>query len=147
MAKRTEIQVIVLNGGTGIAPRDTTFDTIATLLEKTLPRFGEIFRQLSYAEIGSRAITGACNNTLIFSVPSSSRTVKIALEALILPKIQSLATLLNKTKWAKPTELNRLQLGNRTVTELVTEQKETTVPHNSSVYFLHLTGTNPSAKM
>lgn len=56
LAERLYVQAILLSGGTGIAPRDTTFDAIATLLTKTLPGFGEIFRQLSYAEIGSRAI-------------------------------------------------------------------------------------------
>ncbi|WP_327058723.1 MogA/MoaB family molybdenum cofactor biosynthesis protein [Leptolyngbya sp. Heron Island J] len=52
----SSVDVIICNGGTGIAPRDTTYDAIATLLEKEIPGFGEIFRQLSYAEIGARAI-------------------------------------------------------------------------------------------
>ena len=93
------IQAILLNGGTGIAPRDTTFDAIASLLTKTLPGFGEIFRQLSYEEIGSRAIAsraiaGVHNNTLIFSVPGSSKAVRLALEALILPELRHLTSLL-----------------------------------------------------
>ena len=106
-AKRSDIQAILLNGGTGIAPRDTTYDAISRLLTKELPGFGEIFRQLSYAEIGSRAIAsravagirtqgtnGSTRNTLIFSVPGSSKAVKLALEALILPEIVHLTTLI-----------------------------------------------------
>lgn len=89
------IAVILLNGGTGIAPRDTTYDAIAALLEKTLPGFGELFRALSYAEIGSRAmasraIAGTHGGTLIFSLPGSSHGVKLALEALILPELSHL---------------------------------------------------------
>lgn len=98
LATRTDIQAILLNGGTGIAPRDTTYDAIAQLLTKKLPGFGEIFRQLSYAEIGSRAIAsravaGIHHTTLIFSVPGSSKTVKLAMEALILPELQHLTSL------------------------------------------------------
>lgn len=84
--------VAILNGGTGIAPRDTTYDAIALLLEKTLPGFGEIFRALSYEEIGSRAmasraIAGVYHGKLIFSLPGSSGAVKLALEKLILPEL------------------------------------------------------------
>ncbi|MGD1898000.1 MAG: molybdenum cofactor biosynthesis protein B [Phormidesmis sp.] len=103
LAERSDIQAVLLNGGTGIAPRDTTYDAIASLLEKTLPGFGEIFRQLSYTEIGSRAIAsrataGTYRNTLIFSVPGSSKAVKLALEALILPELRHLTTLLSPKK-------------------------------------------------
>ncbi len=92
-------QAILLNGGTGIAARDTTFDAIAPLLEKELPGFGEIFRHLSYAEIGSRAISsraiaGIRHQTLIFSLPGSTKAVKLALEKLILPELQHLISLL-----------------------------------------------------
>ncbi|MEL6938912.1 MAG: MogA/MoaB family molybdenum cofactor biosynthesis protein [Cyanobacteria bacterium J06598_1] len=100
LAARSDVQAILLNGGTGIAPRDTTYDAIAALLEKTLPGFGEIFRQLSYTEIGSRAIAsrataGIHNRTLIFSVPGSSKAVNLALEALILPELRHLTKLLS----------------------------------------------------
>ena len=94
------LAVIILNGGTGIAPRDTTFDAIAGLLEKTLPGFGEIFRFLCYQEIGSRAIAsravaGVYRNKLIFSLPGSSNAVKLALENLILPELSHLVTQIN----------------------------------------------------
>ncbi len=99
LAARSEMQAILLSGGTGIAPRDTTYDALARLLEKELPGFGEIFRQLSYAEIGSRAIAsravaGICNATLIFSLPGSSKAVALAMKALILPEIRHLTSLL-----------------------------------------------------
>lgn len=94
------IDAIILNGGTGIAPRDTTYDAIERLLDKTLPGFGEIFRWLSYREIGSRAIAsravaGVRQNTLIFSLPGSSRAVVLAMENLILPELQHLVKQLN----------------------------------------------------
>lgn len=87
-----QTDLIIINGGTGIAPRDTTYDALESLLEKTLPGFGEIFRYLSYNEIGSRAIAsraiaGVYQQTLIFSLPGSSNAVKLALEKLILPEI------------------------------------------------------------
>ncbi len=92
ISKNQNVDVIIFNGGTGIAPRDTTYDAIANLLEKTLPGFGEIFRFLSYQEIGSRAIAsravaGIYRNKLIFSLPGSSNAVRLGMEALILPEI------------------------------------------------------------
>lgn len=86
------LDVLIFNGGTGIAPRDTTYDAIASLLDKTLPGFGEIFRYLSYREIGSRAIAsraiaGVYQNKLIFSLPGSSNAVKLGMNELILPEI------------------------------------------------------------
>lgn len=89
------VDVIICNGGTGIAPRDTTYDAISTLLDKEIPGFGEIFRQLSYAEIGaramaSRATAGVYKSTLLFLLPGSSNAVALAMEALILPELQHL---------------------------------------------------------
>ncbi len=92
LKQENKIDVIILNGGTGIAPRDTTYDALEGLLEKTLPGFGELFRYLSYQEIGSRAmasraIAGVYENILIFSLPGSSNAVKLALDKLILPEL------------------------------------------------------------
>jgi len=89
------LEVIIFSGGTGIAPRDTTYDVISSQLEKTLPGFGEIFRYLSYQEIGSRAIAsravaGIKNQKLLFSLPGSSNAVKLAMTQLILPEINHL---------------------------------------------------------
>ncbi|MCT7982235.1 MogA/MoaB family molybdenum cofactor biosynthesis protein [Laspinema sp. A4] len=92
LGQRPELEAVIFNGGTGIAPRDTTYDAIARLLEKTLPGFGEIFRALSYQEIGSRAIAsraiaGLYQSKLIFSIPGSTAAVKLALQQLILPEL------------------------------------------------------------
>jgi molybdopterin adenylyltransferase len=91
------IQAIIFNGGTGISARDTTYDAIANSLTKILPGFGEIFRMLSYQEIGSRAIAsraiaGTCDRLLVFSLPGSSGAVRLGMEKLILPELQHLVT-------------------------------------------------------
>ncbi|NEQ36676.1 MAG: MogA/MoaB family molybdenum cofactor biosynthesis protein [Okeania sp. SIO3I5] len=90
--QREDIDALIFNGGTGIAPRDTTYDAIENLLEKTLPGFGELFRWLSYQEIGSRAIAsravaGVYQGKLVFSLPGSSNAVKLGMEKLILPEL------------------------------------------------------------
>lgn len=90
------VRLILFNGGTGISPRDTTYDVISRMLEKTLPGFGEIFRMLSYQEVGaaamlSRATAGVYKKTLVFSMPGSPNAVEVALEKLILPEINHLA--------------------------------------------------------
>lgn len=100
LSARDDVDVILFNGGTGIAPRDTTYDTLESLLEKQLPGFGEIFRMLSFQDIGSRAIAsravaGVYRDKLIFSVPGSSGAVKLALEQLIIPELEHLVGLLN----------------------------------------------------
>jgi molybdopterin adenylyltransferase len=92
-------QVIILSGGTGIAPRDTTYDVLLTILDKELPGFGEIFRWLSYPEIGSRAITsrataGIYHGRVVFSLPGSMNAVTLAMEKLILPELVHLTRLL-----------------------------------------------------
>lgn len=101
-ANRADLQVVIFNGGTGIAPRDTTYDAIEQLLSKTLPGFGELFRYLSYQEIGSRAIAsravaGIYQNKLVFSLPGSTNAVKLATEKLILPELIHLVTQLGNT--------------------------------------------------
>ncbi len=89
---RGDIQAIVANGGTGIARRDTTFDAITGRLDKRLDGFGEIFRMLSYQQIGaaamlSRAVAGVIGSTVIFCTPGSANAVKLAMESLIAPEI------------------------------------------------------------
>ncbi|MDZ4763061.1 MAG: MogA/MoaB family molybdenum cofactor biosynthesis protein [Chloroflexota bacterium] len=96
LAALSAVRIILFNGGTGISPRDTTYDVISRLLEKTLPGFGELFRALSYAEVGaaamlSRATAGVYKGTLVFSMPGSPNAVQVALEKLILPEINHLA--------------------------------------------------------
>ena len=101
LGKRLDLDVIIFNGGTGIAPRDTTYDAIESLLEKTLPGFGELFRWLSYQEIGSRAIAsraiaGVYNSKLVFSLPGSTNAVQLAMQQLILPELVHLVGQLGK---------------------------------------------------
>lgn len=86
------INAIIVNGGTGIAGRDVTFPIISSLIQKHMPGFGEIFRMLSWDEVGSasmlsRATAGVSGDTVIFSVPGSSNAVRLALEKLIGPEL------------------------------------------------------------
>lgn len=102
LGTKSNLDAIILNGGTGIAPRDTTYDAVEKLLEKILPGFGEIFRFLSYQEIGSRAIAsravaGVYQQKLVFSLPGSSNAVRLAMEKLILPELVHLVSQLRKT--------------------------------------------------
>lgn len=88
-------KVIITNGGTGIARRDSTFEVIDALLEKRLPGFGELFRMLSYHEIGpaamlSRATSGVYGGALIFCLPGSTNAVRLAMERLIMPQLAHL---------------------------------------------------------
>ncbi|MBW4472150.1 MAG: MogA/MoaB family molybdenum cofactor biosynthesis protein [Stenomitos rutilans HA7619-LM2] len=97
LSQQATLEAIIVNGGTGIAPRDTTYDAIALLLEKTLPGFGELFRWLSYQDIGSRAIAsraiaGVFRGRLVFSVPGSTGAVQLAMQTLILPELQHLVS-------------------------------------------------------
>ncbi|AKG23925.1 MogA/MoaB family molybdenum cofactor biosynthesis protein [Calothrix sp. 336/3] len=97
LSENPVIDAIILNGGTGIAPRDTTYDAVEKLLNKTLPGFGELFRFLSYQEIGSRAIAsravaGVYQQKLIFSLPGSSNAVRLGMEKLIIPELVHLVT-------------------------------------------------------
>jgi molybdenum cofactor biosynthesis protein B len=85
-----KINVILTSGGTGISKRDITVDSINELLNKKIEGFGELFRKLSYEEIGeaamiSRATAGTVDGTLVFCLPGSKNAVKLALSKLILP--------------------------------------------------------------
>ncbi len=96
LAAMAEVRLILFNGGTGISPRDTTFDVVSRMIEKPLPGFGELFRMLSYNEVGaaamlSRATAGVYRKTLVFSMPGSPNAVEVALDKLILPEINHLA--------------------------------------------------------
>jgi molybdopterin adenylyltransferase len=87
-----KLDVILLTGGTGVGSRDQTFETLSELLTKTLPGFGEIFRMLSYQEIGaaamlSRAVGGLIERTVVLAMPGSTAAVRLAMEKLILPEI------------------------------------------------------------
>lgn len=88
------VEALLLNGGTGIAPRDTTFEAVRDVLDKEMPGFGEIFRYLSFAEdigpaaILSRAVAGVVGKTAVFSTPGSSGAVKLAMTRIIVPELK-----------------------------------------------------------
>jgi molybdenum cofactor biosynthesis protein B len=86
------VQAIIATGGTGITSRDSTYEAIAGLLEKKLDGFGELFRMLSYNEIGaaammSRACAGLAAGRIIVSLPGSVAAVRLAMERLIVPEL------------------------------------------------------------
>ena len=90
--KQPGVQVIITTGGTGITSRDTTFEAIDALLEKRLDGFGELFRMLSYEEIGSaamlsRACAGLAGRKVIISLPGSEAAVRLAMTKLVLPEL------------------------------------------------------------
>jgi molybdenum cofactor biosynthesis protein B len=92
----SQARVILFNGGTGISPRDRTFDVLSRKLEKTLPGFGELFRMLSYEQVGaaamlSRATAGVYRQKVIVSTPGSPAAVQLAWEKLIAPELAHLA--------------------------------------------------------
>jgi len=89
------VDAILMNGGTGISARDQTVDVVESRIDKPLPGFGELFRMLSYEEIGagamlSRATAGVVRNTLVFAMPGSTNAVKLAMTELILPELKHL---------------------------------------------------------
>ena len=102
LCRRADCQAVLLTGGTGLAPRDTTYEAVSELLDKRLDGFGELFRMLSYEEIGSaamlsRATAGVCEATMVFSMPGSTGAVRLAMDKLILPQLGHLAALAGGT--------------------------------------------------
>jgi molybdopterin adenylyltransferase len=92
LSGRTAADVIITTGGTGLTARDNTYETIASLLDKRLDGFGELFRMLSYADLGaaamlSRATAGSIGTTAVFALPGSENAVRLAMTKLILPEI------------------------------------------------------------
>jgi len=93
-------QCILMTGGTGIAPRDVTCEAVLGLLEKKLDGFGELFRMLSFQEIGpramlSRAVAGTIGRTMVFCMPGSTAAVQLAMDRLILPTLSHAVALLS----------------------------------------------------
>lgn len=92
LAQRGDVDAILLTGGTGISSRDQTFETVSHLLTKPLPGYGELFRLLSFQEIGpaamlSRAVGGVLDRTIVLTMPGSPAAVRLAMEKLILPEL------------------------------------------------------------
>ena len=97
----SSLHAIIFSGGTGLTPKDVTYEAIKPLLEKTIDGFGELFRYLSYKDIGpssmlSRALAGKIKNKAIFLLPGSPNAVKLALTELILPEIKHMVYMINK---------------------------------------------------
>jgi molybdenum cofactor biosynthesis protein B len=89
---RKDLHAVLITGGTGISPRDQTFETVSGLLTKPLPGYGELFRMLSFAEIGpacilSRAIGGLRGEIVILVMPGSRAAVELAMSRIILPEL------------------------------------------------------------
>ncbi|MDN4073822.1 MULTISPECIES: MogA/MoaB family molybdenum cofactor biosynthesis protein [Fictibacillus] len=98
----TEIQAILINGGTGIAARDVTIETLKPMFTKEITGFGELFRMLSYTEdigsaaILSRAAAGVVGSTAVFAMPGSSGAAALAMKKLILPELAHVIREINK---------------------------------------------------
>ncbi len=91
-AARDELHAVLITGGTGISPRDQTYETVNALLTKPLPGYGELFRMLSYAEIGpacllSRAVGGLVGRQAVLVMPGSRAAVDLAMSRIILPEL------------------------------------------------------------
>jgi molybdenum cofactor biosynthesis protein B len=93
--QQLDIQVIFTTGGTGVSRRDTTIEVVEGLLDKRLDGFGELFRMLSYEQVGSaammsRALAGLAAGVLLFAIPGSPAAVELALDKLVIPELPHL---------------------------------------------------------
>ncbi len=92
LLERGEVHAILITGGTGLAPRDVTPEALAPILEREIPGFGELFRMLSYEEVGtaailSRATAGIAKGVVIFALPGSRGAIRTAVEKIVLPEL------------------------------------------------------------
>jgi molybdenum cofactor biosynthesis protein B len=100
---RDDVQAVIFTGGTGVAPRDVTPDTVEPLLDRVVPGFGELFRMLSYQDVGSaallsRALGGLAAGRAVFVLPGSRGAVQLAMEKLVLPELGHLVAEAGKTR-------------------------------------------------
>ncbi len=98
LAAGEDVEAVILNGGTGVAPRDNTYEALCSLLDKRIDGFGELFRMLSWEEVGamamiSRAVAGLAGSTVVFSLPGSTAACRLGMERLILPSLGHLVGL------------------------------------------------------
>ncbi len=96
LLEREDCRAVILTGGTGIAPRDVTPEAVEPLLERVIPGFGELFRMLSYEDIGSaallsRALAGIAKGRVVFALPGSRGALRLALPRLVIPELSHLA--------------------------------------------------------
>lgn len=97
LGEQAVVEVILITGGTGLAPRDQTPEAISPLFTKELPGYGELLRMLSYEEIGaaamlSRAVGGIVGKTVVLTMPGSTAAVRLAMEKLVLPELGHLVS-------------------------------------------------------
>ena len=102
----TTIDVVIVSGGTGLAPRDNTYEAVSQLFTVKIDGFGELFRMLSYEAIGSaamlsRAVAGLIGTTVLFALPGSPAACELALEKLVIPELPHAVSLANPHKWRK----------------------------------------------
>ena len=95
------VRAVIMTGGTGITSRDSTFEAVEAMLDKRLPGFGELFRMLSYQEVGgaamlSRAQMGVARGRIVVSLPGSPNACRLALEKLLLPELGHLVRELSR---------------------------------------------------
>jgi molybdenum cofactor biosynthesis protein B len=100
---REGVRAILVTGGTGVAPRDVTPETVEPLLDRVIPGFGELFRMLSWDDVGSaallsRALAGLAGGRVVFVLPGSRGALRLALEKLILPELGHLAAEAARTR-------------------------------------------------
>jgi len=105
LLEQPEVDALIINGGTGIAPRDTTFEAVQGLLEKEIGGFGELFRMLSYQDIGSAAMltrttAGVAKGKIVVSLPGSTGAVELGMSKLILPELGHMLFLLRGERHA-----------------------------------------------
>ena len=103
LLREAAVRAVIFTGGTGVAPRDVTPETLEPRLERVIPGFGELFRMLSWQDVGSaallsRALAGIAAGRLVFALPGSRAAVELALEKLILPELGHLAAEAVKTR-------------------------------------------------
>jgi molybdenum cofactor biosynthesis protein B len=106
-SSRNDLHAILVTGGTGISPRDRTYETVSALLTRSLPGYGELFRMLSYAEIGSacilsRALGGLIGPMVILVMPGSRAAVELAMSKIILPELPHLVREARKSAGGGP---------------------------------------------
>jgi molybdopterin adenylyltransferase len=95
------VDVVITTGGTGLTARDSTYEALTSLLEKRLDGFGELFRMLSYQDIGSaammsRAVAGTARGTFVAALPGSEGAVRLAMEKLLLPELRHVVQQMRK---------------------------------------------------
>ena len=98
LVDREDVDIVVTTGGTGVTPDDVTVEAVADLMHKTLPGFGELFRRLSYDEIGTRVVgtrttAGIADHTPVFCLPGSESAARLGAEEILVPEAPHLAGL------------------------------------------------------